>query len=1118
MAAVVFVKEPLKSSRPVGSGTELNGATNELRVRARLWEDPFAIVQKDFESRKKSGQVIIREGKVSLSGTVNSLGQSAVAEMTMKTVANESTDDGFRRLQDTIWDSPTIADDQITALIVMTAGGPYANNVEARINDRYAVGAALEVGCFAPNSTDFLYYFTWQFKAHDVETPYEWYEYNKTARCGDSGKKDERVLVLWVIGEDYQDEIMKGINALIEQILRDVTPEPAEAPSTSQYCRSMKSKGGEEKRSCKRVIFKVVGPWYSSELESMLREIQIEPVKGKEQLWQKNNGKLELYSPWATAMPGLLSYGMKEKKGTTAEKDKNEVACDSYATCMKVFTDRLSEAHIDVQYSINSDKVLFESLFQELDRRQVTIGEDPIVLIGEWDSFYARALPITFSAAACHYITDRNIRKSYPPSDHLMNTLNGKCTTTEDGVNALMNGEISPRDMNIKRYSYLSGLDGESLEDQQKRPKAKSEDKEKEQLDGGKLKLRNIASYEKPEGTSQLDYVRRLVSRIKSEEHDKSKGHDDHYRKVKAIGILGRDAYDALLILQAVREEFPTVLFFATDLYARYFHESEQKWARNLLVVSHFGLQLDPQLQRAIPPFRDTYQTSTFLAVLRAIDRIAHHTQQGECQNARPTCYALRGSPREIVEYSTEIAPRLFEIGRHGAVDLSVNTIPIGMKSVHPARNDVESDARTVKIPEGLERLWIVLLTIFFVSVWSYGRLWNWVTAREETDNKKRTCKRLLRTAPLVFLVLCLFILWSGVHGFDYEGDEPFSWSDGVSIWPTELLRLMAGLLSICFMLKARADLADNTQALTSRFFPNHNGEVVVINGFWEKLTIFWRNIGRKNFNAFWQDLNWIVHGSEYGKPWTAADVWTRYRQAHTCSQRAGRIILLIVLYFIIIWSTAPILNDGQWGLFVPCRGAISCRADGIVLFLSVVPFIILNLSVLDAVLLCTRWISEKSLSSGLSEVEKVRLIGERTRIVNRRVLYPFVVLFIIIAARNHYFDHWDFPPVLIMVLTVNSLVALASASLLYLAAVGTKRTVLASIQEKLDRALTQDENKPLKPVKSSPGPSSDRLRQIISEINSIQQGAFVPFYQQPVVQATLLAALAFLQYWYLGQ
>jgi hypothetical protein len=49
-------------------------------------------------------------------------------------------------------------------------------------------------------------------------------------------------------------------------------------------------------------------------------------------------------------------------------------------------------------------------------------------------------------------------------------------------------------------------------------------------------------------------------------------------------------------------------------------------------------------------------------------------------------------------------------------------------------------------------------------------------------------------------------------------------------------------------------------------------------------------------------------------------------------------------------------------------------------------------------------------------------------------------------------------------------------------------------------------------------GPSSEHLREIINEIEAVQQGAFVPFYQQPVVQATLVAALAFLQYWYLGQ
>jgi len=169
----------------------------------------------------------------------------------------------------------------------------------------------------------------------------------------------------------------------------------------------------------------------------------------------------------------------------------------------------------------------------------------------------------------------------------------------------------------------------------------------------------------------------------------------------------------------------------------------------------------------------------------------------------------------------------------------------------------------------------------------------------------------------------------------------------------------------------------------------------------------------------------------------------------------------------------------------------------------------------LDAVILCTKWIQEMPSATGLDPMRQVRLMIERTRVVNRRILYPFLSLFLIIGARSHYFDNWDFPPALILVLTVNSLVALASACMLYLAAVGAKRKVLAPLQLKLDRALTRQEC--AEPGVDS-GPSSDHLREIINEIEAVQQGAFVPFYQQPVVQATLVAALAFLQYWYLGQ
>lgn len=1068
VAAVVFVKVPLKSSRPSGDGTDLNGTSSELKAHARLWEDPFAAVQKDLEARKQNGLLLMGEGKVSLSAVGNDPAKSLTGEVRIKSLVKSTEDAGLVTLQKKISDLAKHGE-QVTALFVMTRGGSYVDDSESRIRDRYAVEAALEVGCFKPEETQFLSYFTWNFTVDPtqpkvttpVATPYEWYHRSKIVACrvpregGGEGQR-RQVLVLWMAADESGQSILQRIDELL---LKFHQP---------------------------NVTAKIVGPRSSSEFRSMLKEIQERGQTNQEGVgkkpapfsWQEKNSHMGLYSPWATAMPGLLSYRLKSANQGGGDE------CRSYATCNEMFHQLLSDAGLDLQYSIDSDKVLFESLFEELNRRQVTVGKDSIVLIGEWDSFYARALPVTFSAAACRHI--------------------GRCGTTEEGVDELKRGKVSPQELNIKQYSYLSGLDGEVPKDQSSKPTSKSEDKEKEKGDSGKAKLRDIASYEKPEGPSQLDYVRRLVTRIKAEEQDKAEqqGKQERNKKVKAIGILGTDTYDALLILQAVREQFPTVLFFATDLDARYFHESEQKWTRNVLVVSHFGLQLAPGLQPGIPPFRTSYQTSAFFAVLNAIGHITFQNKFGE---GKPLSYKLQLGNEKEIEYSPAIPPRLFEIGRYGAVDLSVDRPGNGTKSVHPSRNDVEASG-TVRLPDRIGPLWIVVVALFCLAIWSYGRFWNWLTARDEIDDRARSFKRLLRPASVVLPALGILLLWCKIRHFNYAEDEPFSWFDGVSVWPTELLRLFAALLCFYFLIKARADLADNSEDLAKRFFPGGYRATMRKQGL------------RRSLEGFGRNLDWMFHGSQQGHPRTAVELWAQYCQAHTWPQRVARIALWFLTYLVIILPVWMFMNDGELQLFVPCRGEFSCGADFAVTVTSVLLLVILNLAVLDAVLLCARWINEMPEAVELNPMARIRLIVERTRIVNRRILYPFLVLFIVIAARSHYFDNWDFPPVLILVLTVNSLVALASASLLYLAAVGMKRTVLASIQENLDRALTQDENKPLKPVKSSPGLSSDRLRQIIDEINSIQQGAFVPFYQQPVVQATLLAALAFLQYWYLGQ
>src|SRR5262249_44981460 len=66
---------------------------------------------------------------------------------------------------------------------------------------------------------------------------------------------------------------------------------------------------------------------------------------------------------------------------------------------------------------------------------------------------------------------------------------------------------------------------------------------------------------------------------------------------VEAVGILGSDLYDKLLVLQALRPLVPNALFFTTDLDALVLHPTALTYTRNLLVASSFALPLRPAAQ-----------------------------------------------------------------------------------------------------------------------------------------------------------------------------------------------------------------------------------------------------------------------------------------------------------------------------------------------------------------------------------------------------------------------------------------------------------------------------------------------------------------------------------------
>ena len=145
-----------------------------------------------------------------------------------------------------------------------------------------------------------------------------------------------------------------------------------------------------------------------------------------------------------------------------------------------------------------------------------------------------------------------------------------------------------------------------------------------------------LEDQERPEGPSQLDYTLRLAAELMERRHEVQKTG----RNLCAIGVLGSDVYDKLLLMQSLRQAMPGALFFTTDMDARLLHSSQQEWARNAIVASSFDLELGEDLQAEVPPFRDSYQTGQFLATLVALGR-------------------------EPVRLLDHVQPRLFEIGRH---------------------------------------------------------------------------------------------------------------------------------------------------------------------------------------------------------------------------------------------------------------------------------------------------------------------------------------------------------------------------------------------------------------------------------------------------------------------
>ena len=947
-------------------------------------------------------------------------------------------------------------DKAVTVLGVMVFGGPYAENVESRRRTRYAVLSGLAVRNYFPDDAEHIGYFE-KSAIRKEKVPFEWFN---------SSKDGSPVLLLWLDETAFVSEPLKAARELVE-LLQEKTNKALSS----------------DKADFPKLNVKFIGPASSATLQAMVHELDAaskivaDPSQqGKAVLnADKNNDLIEYLKSYPFEFYDASASG--DWPGLTFPPGNKDDNFQSYLKKQGLPSLLIRTSLTDYQLALAMLEELKLRGFkidpvcekkQEPEPCYLRNNKDHIVLISEWDTLYGReSLPKAMNKALVPWLDD--------------------CIKQKKSEK-----ECSPKW--IHPFGYMRGLDGVVPGEE----KTAEEGKSNKENDKNK---HTRSELERPEGQSQKDYLRRLAMQISDMERDlKNKG-----ESIRAIGVLGSDAYDKLMILQALKPAFSKAVFFTTDLDTRLNYSDDFEVTRNLIVSASFGLQLGSDFQQAIPPFRDSYQTAFFLATQVALGNTGEAEKKDQDQ-----INSMLGSAR------------LFETGFSKAIELGDGK-PLPPQSYHPTRKH-SAWPKWKFVVAGFIVVFIVLLANILSR-----------RCRKLLRKSKRFIRRCLlfdryllrpnhlparswaRALTLLFpQVLMLMVL--GVTGYEvfWGGPgEPFYWNEGVSIWPTELIRLFAGILGCLFIARVAKTIERNKRQLSKRFF------------CYAKLTE----------NPAYAEEQKEDDGlrKKNGKSWIDVPVlWSWYCMKTAASSRNRQVLLTSGMSVVMGFSLLLVFGFPN----TPYRGEVSHLANILMLLFCVPVFLVLVMMVVDAtwrsVDLITRlarsisiWPQQTLRQFGLGQdlsrlgaiddnaLDKLRnefraqdkyhldewidiqFIAAHTKAVGKLVYYPFIILVLMIFARSKIFDNWDMPIGLVLIFLLSGGLTLACGLYLRRAAEHTRQVVYGQIND-----IVID-------LSSRPGEAARMLEKqvliVLNQIQKINEGAFLPLSQEPAVQALLL-------------
>jgi len=977
---------------------------------------------------------------------------------------------------------------KILVMAVMVTGEPYADDMETRRRTRYAVLAGLYRSGFIPANSDHVGYL--QLRA-------------RAASGTVTGEHDVEAFE-WLKRDTAEagsapahpsapgTELTQADQVLLLWLDQDGF---RELPIRT-LARFLKPIAHEDP---KLVDIAVLGPGNSDGLRAMYDEAQ------------RSTGS----DPWEAG--DLREMDFYSSRATGSDLSITGVSPGEKTNLAKTIYD-LTEGKVRLYRAVTDDQTVEKTLFDELKKRGIK-SSDRIALVAERDTLYARGMGSYFNGC-------RNPPRIDPAPPHV----DAAAGVSDEGPHVVC-------------FTYLRGLDGLAPYSQ---PAPSPGTSSQSQNDGGHASANDNQApgvSDEATGPGQLDYLRRLANDLSELRKPPT--------RIRAIGVISSDVYDKLLVLQALRNAVPGVTYFTFDLDARLLEQKNLRWTRQLIVGSSLGLSLRPELQGDIPPFRDSYQTSTFYATMLAAHRFvtsgqAHATQthashpgNGSVDPGISHYFNPDDSPQAGLQWTDR--PRVFEIGRSDAYDLT------------PGHTDheCEFDGRCRSIAAGRDPgMWStkgawsrglligLLLAVLFLAGAALALGVRGVVGLSRTHTipglgirrwSNETASLLIAAA----VILVTTLTWPYLVDTITRDGLPAPLFSGANPWIAPMVDAVSIIMVLLLVVRGQRKLHDNA-ACVGREFKFTMTRMDLIK--WHRQQVKARAAappapaapqGPGVGNRAWVLPRWLIWF------WFPLRALPQQQGVALADTKVTQIEALIAQYlhhgttFARTMRAAPVTAAVVLLLVIPLEKVPGIahfgRVSDLLSFLSLVAIQFLIFWTADALLLSRSFILALQrdrpawpttsdfvglpVQQGTQWLD-LKLVAARTRAVSALVWYPsFVLAFMAVVALTIQFREFQF---------ANNPIALGLGTLFVIGSAVALRTAAESLRRCIRRNIEDDR------LRAPNAPLAAQLQLLLDRIDALRQGAFAPYSEQPIVRAVLVPAATYgatvgLQYLHLG-